>query len=185
MNFEKYTVILGFIFGVISAAYFISGKGKDHDKNKLSGLGAFVAVTLLAIGFILMWRDDYLCSGSYSVESSDFDVYSTSSGAPSSSASSSDTDDEKEKILDRAMRLSYIEVYPDEVNYTLSEIDIYVKSDGNILNMRSGPNDSYAQVGQVKNGKEVVKLSASKNDYTYIFDPASEKYGWVLSKYVR
>ena len=46
MNFEKYTVILGFIFGVISAAYFISGKGKDHDKNKLSGLGAFVAVTL-------------------------------------------------------------------------------------------------------------------------------------------
>ena len=50
MNFEKYTVILGFIFGVISAAYFISGKGKDHDKNKLSGLGAFVAVTLFSCG---------------------------------------------------------------------------------------------------------------------------------------
>ena len=188
MDYGIVTTVIGVVADIIGVIAFVfDGEKWKKSTKALIVLGLVVGLVVIAVGVGLILNGggnsgreepDYVSS--YAISSDD-----VSSGAPSSSASSSDTDDEKEKILDRAMRLSYIEVYPDEVNYTLSEIDIYVKSDGNILNMRSGPNDSYAHVSKVKNGKEVVKLSASKNDYTYIFDPASEKYGWVLSKYVR
>ena len=183
MTFEKYAIILGFVVDVISAAYFFSDGGDD--KKKLSGLGAFIGTTLLSVGLILMFKDGFI-GGRNPLDESSQDSTSYSSQSVSFDQSTfSDDQDMKEEILYRAKHLSYMDVYPDNVEYQPSCVDIWNTQAGYLLNMRSGPNSSYDLIDQIKNGEEVITLHVGNNDYTYLYYAEADKYGWVLSKYIR
>lgn len=91
----------------------------------------------------------------------------------------------EEKIMNGAFQQSYIDVFPEDVDYLPSVIDIWNPQAGPLLNLRSGPGSKYALIDQIENGEKVITLYKGKNDYDFCYYPQADKYGWLLSKYVK
>ena len=183
MNFERYAAILGFLGMIFSVATF-SIKKDNQSVRKVSGIGCFFAFILLTIGISFMIKDGYFSQktndGKSSSKASSYEVSSYETTA----SSSPDDQDEIERIKNNARRVSYIDVYPDSIVYYPSDINMWDPRAGKQLNMRSGPDGSYTFIVLIDDGDDVISLSESKNDYTYVYSPKKNRYGWVLSKYV-
>lgn len=91
----------------------------------------------------------------------------------------------EEKIMNGAFQQSYIDVYPENVDYLPSVIDIWNSQAGPLLNLRSGPGTKYALIDQIKDGEKVITLYQGKNDYDFCYYTQAHEYGWLLSKYVK
>lgn len=91
----------------------------------------------------------------------------------------------EEKVMNGAFQQSYIDVYPENVDYLPSVIDIWNPQAGPLLNLRSGPGTKYALIDQIKDGEKVITLYKGRNDYDFCYYPQADEYGWLMSKYVK
>ncbi len=90
----------------------------------------------------------------------------------------------EEKIMNKVYEIGYIDVYPDDVDYLPSTIDIWDPEAGHVLNLRSGPGSKFDLIDQIEDGKEVITIFKGNKGYDFIYYASDDKYGWILSKYV-
>lgn len=90
----------------------------------------------------------------------------------------------EENIMNSAFVQTYIDVYPDDVDYLPSTIDIWDPKAGHVLNLRSGPGSKFDLIDQIEDGNKIITLFRGKKEYDFIYFPNHDKYGWILSKYI-
>ncbi len=81
-----------------------------------------------------------------------------------------------------AIAAANLDVYPDEADYVTEERSVIVNTQTSPLKLRSGPNSSYRQLGELPKGTK-LPLYANKNGWALV--KYNDTWGWCSYDYLR